>query len=1610
MGDSADGDVQQPLVLEHGQAARLPLGEHGEWQLLNEEAPAAPPLKGHGSCAELPATLAAGYYLLHSHGVARTVIIAPRQCWLPPGLQAGERWWGVTAQMYALRSERNWGIGDFTDLGALIRVAASRGAAFVGVSPLHALRTEWPEQASPYSPSNRLALNVLYIDPTAVPEFPRCETVQSLVSDAGFQQRLREVRASTTVRYDEVAALKGSVLAALWDFFRDREWKPGTERGRAFETFMAEHQATLGLHARYEAIQQALSAADPSIWGWPAWPERLRDPRGEAAQAFTHQHADAVACRYWLQWLAHEQLAKVSAHARECMPLGLYCDLAVGACDGGSETWTTPGLYARGMNVGAPPDPLSTQGQDWGLPPVNPIALAAARFLPFRQLLASAMRHASALRIDHAMALMRLYWNSPEGGTYVRYPLEALMAVLAIESHRHQCMVVGEDLGNVAPRMREAMAEHTLLSYRPLIFERQEDGAFRAPQEWQPQALAVVGTHDLPTLTGFWMGDDIAIRQSMGWLGDSEALLQAQIARAQDRTYLLAALDAQQLLPEGMTLDARSAPEMTPALAASVHAFLARTPCQLLGVQLEDLTGQREQANVPGTTEDRYPNWRQRMAVPLEQLAAHPWFEAICGAVGPARRAAGLARAAPAPALSSADVPLATYRVQLHRGFNFAQATEAVPYLDALGISHLYTSPYLKATAGSMHGYDVVDPTQLNPEIGTEAEHSALCQALAERGMGHVLDIVPNHMGVEDPGNRWWQDVLEHGEVSLHAATFDIEWQPANPQTGQRVLLPVLGDHYGKLLEAGELQLRFDAVCGRLQVAYGDRAFPLDPGSYAQVLKAVPLPSMEPPAELAEVSSLVDAFEQLPERTTKDPQERGARLRDAPLYQRRLSRMAQAHPWVAQWLQSCLAKINGTPGDCASFDLLDAVLQTQAYRLADWRVAGDDINYRRFFDVNALAAVRMEEPEVFEAMHALPLRWIAEGKVTGLRIDHPDGLANPAQYFERLQQRHADQRQARGLPPKALYVVVEKIMADHEPLPADWQAHGGTGYRFSAQVNGLFVDAQAEERFDAIYTRFTGNTQPLEDAAYECKRLIIETALFSDMAWLVDTLSHITRADRAVCDFTRNQLRVALVEVAAQFPVYRTYVVPGLVEPSETGRQHIAWAISAARRRLGSAEGGVLAYLQSVLLGEPGPEPELRARFVKRWQQFTAPVMAKSVEDTLFYRYLRLVSLNDVGCEPRRFGVSVAAFHQGNVQRARHVPHEMLGTSTHDSKRSEDMRARINVLSEMPGAWEEAVQALRNAGERFEVEVDGRPAPLPEDLWDLYQAMVGIWPAHTTDVDERRELVHRIQRYKEKALREAKLTTNWLFPNVAYEAAVGSYIEKVLSLDRFVLLLEAFVARLAPHGFRNSLCQLALKLTAPGVPDIYQGCEVWNFALVDPDNRRPVDLPTLAASLRPLQALYSGHERYPSPSEWRALLGEGPAMPAAAKQMVTWRLLQLRRRMPTLFRDALYLPLTIHGEAESHALAFARICDEHVMVVVAARLLVGLAAKGWGATTVAIAPAHPALQRVDHWLDWMTGQAVSNAPELPLQQLLGDLGPGSGRLPFAVLVASDASP
>ncbi|MBK0393510.1 malto-oligosyltrehalose synthase [Ramlibacter algicola] len=1618
-------------VVTQGEHVRIAWrGEAGasRWELQSEQL-SIPAYRGHVDrqgdewVLQLPSDLGLGYWTLTLDGDPKRtclVVYAPKRCWAPAALQDGQRWWGCTIQLYALRSSRNWGIGDFGDLRRLVDTAARQGASFIGLSPLHALFPHRPEVASPYSPSARTALNPIYLDVQALAELAGCEEARRKLHGEDFQDRLRRLREAELVDYPAVAAAKEEMLGILWRHFEQHELHPNRSQGAHFARFMRDREETLGRHALFEALQAHLFAQDPSVWGWPAWPEAYKDPDGEAVREFRETQASQVQYRFWLQWLSEVQLESVQRYAKSRgMGLGLYCDLAVGVNEGGAETWVQPSLFALGMHVGAPPDPLNALGQDWGLPPLNPVQLRNARYKPFIETLRANMRHSGALRLDHVMALMRLFWIGPQGGTYVSYPLDDLLGILALESHRHQCLVIGEDLGNVAPVMREAMRERCLLSYRPLLFERTEDGSFRPPGDWHPQALAVVSTHDLPTLRGFWLGEDLEQLARLGLFPDDPAREQAVISRSQDRARLLIALQHQGLLPPDTSAHPTSLPDATQAFVASVYAFLARTPCWLVGVQLEDVTGQLLQVNVPGTTEDRFPNWRRKISVAVEDLGSDERFAAVAAVLRADRSGPALESAPPElPPLETARIPVATYRVQFHEGNRFADVTEAVPYLHMLGISHLYSSPYLRARPGSTHGYDIIDHTGLNPEVGDERDFERMCRALRRHGMGQMLDLVPNHMGVLEADNAWWLEVLEHGEASAHAQTFDIEWAPAAPEMRGRVLLPVLGDHYGRVLESGELQLHFAPETGEFGLRYWDHRFPIDPATYPDILAVLPIPPAHDEAESdshAVVASVLNSFERLPPRDSQDEDQRRARVRDAAIYKRNLARLVSRNTWLAHWIDSCVQRINGTPGDPASYDLLDKLIARQAYRLADWHVASDDVNYRRFFDVNTLAGLRMERQEVFEATHARVLQWLQDGHLDALRIDHPDGLSDPQQYFHRLQSRYAHQAEISGREPRALYLVVEKILAEHEPLSHLWPVHGDTGYRFGTLVNGLFVDTRQVAALDRAYHQFTGEHEDFGEIAYQCKRLIIGSLLFSELNWLVEAIYRITRANRRRCDFTRNRLRLALAEIAAGFPVYRTYLRVG--EPaSAADRRHIDWAVASAKRRLGGSEAGVLDHVREVLLGEgeaADVPPEQRTRFLARWQQFTAPVMAKAIEDTAFYRYLRLTSLNEVGGDPASYGISVAAFHGANQARARHRPHCLLATSTHDSKRGEDTRARIDVLSEAPQLWNDALQRWAGWAELYLGDTDAGPAPSRNDIWLLFQTLVGIWPAQLPHAQEREDLRQRVQDYMRKAVREAKRHTSWVCPNASYEEALERYVDAILRPGQpnpFVDELQRFTARLAPWGFRNSLSQVALKFTVPGVPDLYQGCEQWNFSLVDPDNRRPVDFGKLARGLAELQA--HCRDGIAPLALWTQL--QAHAADGRIKQLVTWRLLRLRQELPEVFEEGTYYPLPVEGPASDHAVAFARALDDRAVLVIATRLAWTLCGGEesrwspalWAGTELRAAEA-AVLRRWPRWRNALTGEpapGLADGGSLPLQPLFAT----SAGLPFVVLVGEGA--
>src|ERR1700719_3643500 len=706
-----------------------------------------------------------------------------------------------------------------------------------------------------------------------------------------------------------------------------------------------------------------------------------------------------------------------------------------------------------------------------------------------------------------------------------------------------------------------------------------------------------------------------------------------------------------------------------------------------------------------------------------------------------------------------AHIPVATYRLQLNRDFTFNQATEIVPYLSDIGISHCYISPCLKARPGSMHGYDIVDHNSFNPEIGTAEDFDRFVSALHERGMGLILDIVPNHMGVMGSDNAWWLDVLENGEASIYSNFFDIDWQPLKEELQGKVLIPVLHDHYGAMLESGELKLVFRQDRGEFDIAYHEHRFPIDPKEYPRILQHCGTQATEVLGEqnlaLLEFQSLITAFGHLPSRQETASDRVAERNRDKEIHKRRLADLCSRSPEIAACIARAIELINGDPSNPASFEELHELIKAQAFRLANWRVASDDINYRGFFDINDLAGLRMENEAVFEDTHRLILGLMADGKVDGLRIDHPDGLYNPRQYFERLNSSIA--LAAKNSGNRSHYVVIEKILTGAERLPAEWPVCGTTGYDFANLVNGVFVEPGAAMRLHRTYRTFIDEEIDMDDLAYRCRKLIIRVALVSELNVLANQIAKIALSKRHTCDFTLNSLRDALTEVVASFPVYRTYVTSSGV--SDTDVRYIRSAIASAKWRSPAADASIFDFVGEVLLIRiaEGQDPAYQnavTTFAMKFQQFTSPVMAKGLEDTAFYRYNRLVSLNDVGSDLHRFGTTTPEFHLANQERLGSWPHTMVATSTHDSKRSEDVRARINVLSEISGQWKARVREWKSFNRNHRRLVNNKPAPSPNDEYLLYQTLVGAWASEPlNDTDDWKIFCERIENYLLKAIR-----------------------------------------------------------------------------------------------------------------------------------------------------------------------------------------------------------------------------------------------------------------
>ncbi len=922
-------------------------------------------------------------------------------------------------------------------------------------------------------------------------------------------------------------------------------------------------------------------------------------------------------------------------------------------------------------------------------------------------------------------------------------------------------------------------------------------------------------------------------------------------------------------------------------------------------------------------------------------------------------------------------VPRCTYRVQLHHEFDFATVGKLAAYFEALGVSDIYLSPIFTATPGSLHGYDVCDYRSVSPELGGSSGFEQLSATLKRHGIAMLADFVPNHMGIAGPRNTWWRDVLERGRQSPYADFFDIKWKPERAGQRPRVLVPILEDHYGKLLEAGKLSVSYDE---EFAIRYSAVALPMSPASTVTILLPLAETSGLPEPDRKTLVDLIGQFssELNPRADAGAKQAHAERIAAA---KQRLHELIAQQPVLQRALAADLKTLNGKPGDAGSFNALHALLDEQFYRLARWKTGTHEINYRRFFAIDSLVGLHMERTEVFTASHALLGELIAQGHIAGLRIDHIDGLRDPERYLQALQ------RVAPSSTREPFYVVVEKILAEGENLPATWPVQGTSGYEFVPRLADLFVDASSEKRFDDIYASFTGDTQAYADQVYEKKRLIISEMFANAVSDLGAELTQIIADDWRWQDLTRHELTTAVSEIMASLDVYRTYRRDRTrVSSQDQAVLSDACAHAIAHNRL--ADPQPFEFLRDLLIGTYPPDnaPEEYQQRLLEWvlsfQQYSGAIMAKSVEDTAYYTYCRLIALNEVGGQPARFGGGVEGFHRANLARLAEAPHGLLTTSTHDTKLSEDARARLYTLSEIPGEWEQWVADWHRLNARHLASVVGGNAPDTLDEYRLYQILLAAWPLDEAEVND--TFRARLRQHVRKAIEEAKRHTSILHPNEDYLRACEQFCDAVTSdTGEFGASFRRAAHRVAQLGMVNSLAQVVLKCTVPGVPDIYQGNELWDFSLVDPDNRRPVDYARREALLAALD------QRTPADllTHWRD---------GALKLHATRTLLRYRAAHAKLFSHGTYAPVTLQGAFADRVVAFVREHEGTALLILVPRLSASLGAPPlglvWDDTRVTLGGT------ARGWRDLFSQREFPSTNELPLREAFGSL-------PFAALEA-----
>ncbi|MBU7584005.1 MAG: malto-oligosyltrehalose synthase [Nostoc sp. TH1S01] len=918
-------------------------------------------------------------------------------------------------------------------------------------------------------------------------------------------------------------------------------------------------------------------------------------------------------------------------------------------------------------------------------------------------------------------------------------------------------------------------------------------------------------------------------------------------------------------------------------------------------------------------------------------------------------------------------IPKVTYRIQFTPQFGFEDARAIASYLSDLGISDLYASPIFKARTGSTHGYDVVDASQLNPQLGTQENFAALVAKLQSLGMGWLQDIVPNHMAYSSE-NSYLMDVLEHGADSSYTDYFDICWNSPFANSQERILAPLLGDFYGEALEKGDIQLQYEQ--NGLTVNYYSLKLPLRLESYSKFLtynlgKLTRTLGRNHP-DFIKVLGVLYVLKSVPSEVTgKQRQDQIAFIKGL------IWELYSTNDDIREFIDENLKSFNGEPGNSESFNLLDDLLNDQFYRLAFWKVGAEEMNYRRFFTVNELISVKVEEMRVFNNTHSLIHKLVEDGVFTGLRIDHIDGLYNPTQYLERLQEKMGD-----------VYITVEKILELTEDLPNNWQIQGTSGYDFLNYVNGVFCQSQNETAFDKIYHSFIGSGIDYPSLVKEKKHLILEKNLAGDVDNLASLLKNIASKYRYGNDFTLNGLKRAIAELLTLFPIYRTYITPDAI--SDDDKACIQQVIHTARKQVPLLQ-HEMNFLEKVLLLQfdeslSQTEKEQWIYFVLRMQQYTGPLMAKGVEDTTLYVYNRLISLNEVGGNPSHFGITIEQFHNFNQQHQQNWPHTMNATATHDTKRGEDVRARLNVLSEIPQEWEQQVNNWSELNQSHRSLVDRN------DEYFLYQTLVGAFPFAE---HEQASFVERVQEYMIKAIREAKVHTAWLRPDNEYEAACTTFVQKILdpNLSReFLDNFRPFQQKIAEYGIFNSLSQTLLKITAPGVPDFYQGTELWDFSLVDPDNRRPVDFELRRSYLSTIQAQIKTDILDCIPE----LLTQ--KTDGRIKLFLTLQALKARTKYLSLFQNGEYQPLQVHGTHANHIIAFARQHDKQTAIAIVPRFLTSLIPPGQPPLGESVWQDTHLKLPTKTWQNLLTHQTLQTRDTLPISQALS-------HFPVALLIA-----